>query len=277
MQAPAVFRRRFFVTFAAMRYFLELAYHGAAYHGWQRQPHSPSVQQALEECLSVLLRQPIEVTGCGRTDTGVHASQYYLHFDFDGDFPIHFLRRLNRLLPPDIAVFRLLEVTPEAHARFDATRRSYRYHLTFRKDPFLQQVAYYYPYPQRPDFDHLLAAGRLLLDYDAFFPFCRSNSDAKTMRCDLQRVEWERVTNDNWTFHISADRFLRGMVRLIVGMCINVGTGQLPLEDVRLALDRQTRLEKAQSAPPQGLFLTEVIYPYVNRRTEEHLPAGRQG
>lgn len=211
----------------------------------------------------MLLRQPIEVTGCGRTDTGVHASQFFLHFDFDGNFPAHFLRRLNKVLPPDIAVFRLLEVAPDAHARFDATRRSYRYDLTFRKDPFRRQTAYYYPYPQRPDFDRLQAAAHLLLDYDAFFPFCRSHSDAKTMRCDLRRAEWQQVSDDDWTFHISADRFLRGMVRLIVGMCINVGTGQVPLPAVREALDRQTRLEKARSAPPEGLFLTEVEYPYV--------------
>jgi len=254
-----------------MRYFLELAYHGAPYHGWQRQPHSPSVQQTLEECLSMLLRQPIEVTGCGRTDTGVHASQFFLHFDFDSDFPAHFLRRLNKVLPGDIAVARLLEVAPGAHARFDATRRSYRYDLSFRKDPFRRQSVYYYPYPQRPDFARLQSAARLLTAYEHFFPFCRSNSDAKTMRCDLRRAEWERVSQDDWSFHVSADRFLRGMVRLMVGMCLNAGTGQVALEEVREALERQQRLEKAWSAPPEGLFLTEVVYPYVNLRTVEQM------
>ena len=247
-----------------MRFFLELAYNGAAYHGWQRQPHSRSVQQVLEEQLSMLLRRPIGVTGCGRTDTGVHAAQYFLHFDFEDAFPAHFLRRLNKVLPADIVAYRLLRVAPDAHARYDAIRRSYQYRLTFCKDPFRQETAYFYPYPERPRFEQLQAAAGLLLDYDAFFPFCRSNSDAKTMRCALQRAEWVRPGPNDLTFHISADRFLRGMVRLIVGMCLNVGAGKVAIAEVRRALDRQERLDRAQSAPPEGLFLTEVQYPYVN-------------
>lgn len=243
-----------------MRYFAELAYHGAAYHGWQRQPDQLSVQQVIEENLTMILRQPVEVTGCGRTDTGVHASQYFLHFDFEGTFPKNFLHRLNKVLPPDISFFRIFEVPAEAHARFDATRRSYVYHLTFQKDPFHQQTAYFYPYPRRPDLDRMQAAAQLLLSYDEFFTFCRSNTDVRTMRCDLTRAEWEQTGEHRLAFHISSDRFLRGMVRLIVGMCLNVGTGKLPLETVKKALDDQAILKKAESAPPEGLFLNRVEY-----------------
>lgn len=243
-----------------MRYFAELAYNGAHYHGWQRQPDRITVQQVLEDNFSMILRRPMEIVGCGRTDTGVHASQYFFHFDYNAAFPRRFLHRINKVLPADIAIRQIFAVKPEAHARFDATRRSYSYWLTFEKDPFRQTTAYYYPYPQRPALDRMQAAARLLLDYGEFFPFCRSNSDAKTMRCDLTRAEWEATGPNQLTFHISADRFLRGMVRLIVGMCINVGTKKLALETVRRSLDRQERLQKAESAPPEGLFLSGVSY-----------------
>ncbi len=243
-----------------MRYFAEIAYNGAAYHGWQRQPGQISVQQVIEETLSLILRQSIQVVGCGRTDTGVHASQYFLHFDYEGDFPRNFLHRLNKVLPRDIVFYTISKVASGAHARFDATRRSYAYYLSFRKDPFRQQTVTYYPYPQRPDFNRMQAAAQLLLQYEAFYTFCRSNTDAKTMRCDLTRAEWEQVDLHNLIFHISADRFLRGMVRLIVGMCINVGTGAIELDTVRQALNQQKLLQRAESAPPEGLYLCEVRY-----------------
>jgi tRNA pseudouridine38-40 synthase len=243
-----------------MRYFAELAYNGAAYHGWQRQPDQLGVQQVIEETLSLILRQPLEVTGCGRTDTGVHAGQYFLHFDFEGDFPKNFLRRLNKVLPPDIAFLRIFEVPAEAHARFDATHRSYAYYLIFQKNPFRQHTAYLYPYLHRPDIDRMQAAAALLLRYDEFYTFCRSNTDAHTMRCDLSRSEWEVIDEHQLVFHISSDRFLRGMVRLIVGMCLNVGTGKLSLDAVKKALDDQAILNKAESAPPAGLFLNKVEY-----------------
>jgi tRNA pseudouridine38-40 synthase len=250
-----------------MRYFIELAYRGSPFFGWQRQPDRISVQEALEDSLSIILNTPLEVVGCGRTDTGVHARQYFAHFDFEGEFPAGFLRRINKFIGPDIALFRLHEVDGEAHARFDATHRAYEYHLTFQKDPFRQDLAYFHSLPATPDLKTMQDSVHLLRDYDEFFPFCKSDSDVKTLRCDLRRAEWEVLSEQDWVFHIAADRFLRGMVRLIVGMSLNVGLGKIRLEEVREAMDNQKRLRQAQSAPPHGLYLTEVRYPFLDDRT----------
>ena len=243
-----------------MRYFSELAYKGTNYNGWQRQPNAPSVQQTIEEALATILTA-IEIVGCGRTDTGVHASQYFLHFDFEGKFPKEFRRRLNKLLPEDIAIRSIYEVAATAHARFDATRRSYEYHIVLDKNPFLTDTAWYFPFFEKLDLEKTQAAAALLLNYQAFQPFCKSNTDVHTMECALYRSEWvfDEATR-SLVFHISANRFLRGMVRLIVGMCLNVGLGKLELDEVRHALDRQVLLKKSWSVPAEGLFLTEVRY-----------------
>ena len=243
-----------------MRYFSELAYKGTNYNGWQRQPNAPSVQQTIEEALATILTA-IEIVGCGRTDTGVHASQYFLHFDFEGKFPKEFRRRLNKLLPEDIAIRSIYEVAANAHARFDATRRSYEYHIVLDKNPFLTDTAWYFPFFEKLDLEKTQAAAALLLNYQAFQPFCKSNTDVHTMECALYRSEWvfDEATR-SLVFHISANRFLRGMVRLIVGMCLNVGLGKLELDEVRHALDRQVLLKKSWSVPAEGLFLTEVRY-----------------
>lgn len=244
-----------------MRYFAELAYKGTHFFGWQIQPEQISVQETLENAFSTILREKIEVVGCGRTDTGVHASQYFVHFDFAGPFPDRFVSRLNKFLPTDIVVFRIFPVPEEAHARFDAHHRAYEYRMHFRKDPFRQGLSYYYPYPLRPDVEKMQQAAHLLLAYEEFFPFCKTHHDAKTYKCLLQQSEWIYQTeNESLSYHIAANRFLRGMVRLIVGMCINVGTGKLPLETVRKALDEQTRLERSNSAPPEGLYLKDIRY-----------------
>ncbi len=246
-----------------MRYFAELSYQGTNYFGWQKQPGQVSVQETLEQAFSTILGVPVAFTGCGRTDTGVHARQYFAHFDCETAFPDAFERRLNKFLPPDIAIHRIVEVHPEAHARFDAYQRSYEYHLSFHKMPFEQHTCYWYGHPARPDRDLMQAAANLLTDYQEFFPFCKSEAAAKTMHCELTRAEWVfDDETDRWVLHITANRFLRGMVRLIVGMCLNVGLGKTSIEEVRHALDTQTLLKKSQSAPPQGLFLTEVLYPY---------------
>jgi tRNA pseudouridine38-40 synthase len=243
------------------RYFIELAYNGTHYFGWQRQPGKNSVQQTLEEFMGTILGTELEITGCGRTDTGVHAKQYFAHFDFEGEFPTEFVRRLNKFLPKDIAVFRIFEVAPDAHARFDAYQRSYEYHLSFRKDPFTEHLAYFYPYTQQPDPALMQAAAALLLQYTEFAPFCKSNHDAKTMICNLTRSEWEFYPEEHRAvFHITSNRFLRGMVRLIVGMCLGVGTGQISLEEVKVAMEEQSRLRKATSAPPEGLYLGGILY-----------------
>ncbi len=243
-----------------MRYFIELAYRGTSFFGWQRQPEQISVQETLEAALSTILNQTIEVVGCGRTDTGVHAHQYVAHFDFEGEFPNKFLPRINKFIGPDIALYQIYEVQAEAHARFDATKRSYQYHVLFRKDPFQTDLAYFFSYPTELDLASMQQASALLLQYTEFYPFCKSDTDANTMRCTVVRSEWEVVDDYHWIYHISADRFLRAMVRLVVGMNLNVGLGKITLETVKEALDRQSRLQQAQSAPPHGLYLTEVEY-----------------
>ena len=243
-----------------MRYFIELAYRGTDFHGWQRQPAARSVQQTLETALATLRNAPTAVTGCGRTDAGVHAAYYVAHFDAETALPPRFAGKLDRYLDPAVGVRRIVPVPATAHARFDATHRAYRYDLIARKDPFRTDTATHYPHLDQLDPDLLHAAAALLLEYGEFFPFCKANSDARTMRCDLRRSEWVR-TPAGWSYHIAADRFLRGMVRLVVGMCIRVAGGKLALADVRAALDAQTRLARPWSAPPQGLFLTGVHYP----------------
>lgn len=245
------------------RYFIELAYKGTAYYGWQKQPGQITVQETLEDALSTILGGAIEITGCGRTDTGVHAKQYFAHFNYAAPFPEGFVRRINKFLPTDIAIRRIIPVAWDAHARFDAFHRSYEYHLEFYKSPFSTETAYQYPYAQQPDPALMQAAAKLLLDYEEFFPFCKTQHNAKTMRCTLVRSEWIfEPENNRAVYHISANRFLRGMVRLIVGMCLNVGLGKISLEEVKQTLDRQERLRKSSSAPPQGLFLTDIRYPY---------------
>lgn len=245
-----------------MRYFAKLAYKGTNYHGWQKQPHSTSVQAVIEEAFSTILGTEIELVGCGRTDTGVHASQYFAHFDFAGDFPEGFLNRTNKYLPKDIAVRQITSVPETAHARFDATRRSYEYHLVFEKMPFETDTTWYYYLGKNLDVGRLNEAASLLLNYQEFAPFCKSNHQSKTLECDLHRCEWVLdEKSKRLVFHITANRFLRGMVRLIVGMCVNVAVGKLDLAEVKSAMEEQRPLAKSWSVPGHGLFLSEVQYP----------------
>jgi len=248
-----------------MRYFAELAYNGTNYIGWQKQPNGQSVQSTIENSLSTILQQKMDVVGCGRTDTGVHAKQYFLHFELEKAFPKSFLFRLNKILPKDISIRQIFEVADSAHARFDATHRAYEYHLDIHKNPFGIDTAYYYPYAEKMDFKQLQEAAKLLLSFDSFYTFCKSNTDVKTMNCQLFRSEWIiDEANQKLVFHIAANRFLRGMVRLIVGMCLNVGSGKLRLEQVQIAMEKQERLPKSLSVPPQGLFLTDIRYPFID-------------
>ncbi|MFT5165607.1 MAG: tRNA pseudouridine38-40 synthase [Saprospiraceae bacterium] len=247
-----------------MRYFLKLSYRGSKYHGWQIQPESPSIQQKIVDGLSIILRTPIEITGCGRTDTGVHARDYVAHFDYGGSFPSDFLKRINKCLPEDIAIVTLSPVSSDAHARFDAKHRAYEYHVVFSKTPFDIDTAYHFPFLKDLDLEKLQAAAALLLEYKDFFPFCKTNTQVKTMRCELFRSEWEvDEENGKMIFHIAANRFLRGMVRLIVGMCLNVATGKITLASVKNAMETQTRLPKSLSVPPHGLYLVDIRYPYA--------------
>ena len=246
-----------------MRYFLTLAYRGARYAGWQRQPNAASVQETLEQALRTILRQPVDVTGCGRTDTGVHARYYVAHFDAEGDLPPTFLNGLNGLLPDDIAVFEAAPMPAGAHARYDACERSYEYEITLQKDPFSVETAWFYPQGHRLDFQKMEAVAALIPQYEAFFPFCKTHSGVDSYACTVQQCRWEFNTSGHrLMLHISANRFLRGMVRLIVGACVQAGQGQLTAADIQQSLDRQQALKKSLSVPPQGLALTGVKYPY---------------
>lgn len=242
------------------RYFLSLAYNGQNFHGWQRQPKASSVQQTIEEAMSLILRAPIELTGCGRTDTGVHADDYYAHFDYEGSFPEGILARLNRFLPASIRLKALYRCPPGSHARFDATSRSYRYELSLHKAPFRQGTVAYIPFAYTSQKELLQQAAQLIGSYEAFAPFCKSNSDAKTMNCHISRSEWI-FEETQWTYHVSANRFLRGMIRLIVGACLDVGQGKLSLADISKALEEQKALPKSWSVPGEGLYLTNITYP----------------
>ena len=250
------------------RYFLHLAYNGARYHGWQRQPNSTTVQETIEAVVSMILNEEVALTGCGRTDAGVHASRYVAHFDTTGVVPKDFARRLNRLLPPDIAIRRVEPMGPSPaegihgqHARFSAKHRAYRYDLIADKDPFRAETTWQYHAFAKLDLDVLNEAAQALLAYQEFAPFCKTNSDAKTMRCELRQSEWTRA-EDGKTLHyyIGADRFLRGMVRLIVGACVQVSLGEMTITELRDAMIEQTPVPKPLSVPASGLFLTEVRY-----------------
>ena len=246
-----------------MRYFIELAYNGAQYQGWQRQPGGrPTVQGNIEHSLSVLLNTETAITGCGRTDTGVHALQYFLHFDGPDELPPNFHYRLNKHLPKDISIFRIIPVESEAHARFDASHRAYEYRLFTYKNPFEIDTAHYFKFSKFTDRDKVQKAAKLLLNYDEFYPFCKSNHDAKTMKCTIYNAEWT-FEEQQWTFDIAANRFLRGMIRLIVGMCLNVGQDKISLDDVKKAMDTQTLLKKSLSVDPAGLYLKDIRYPYI--------------
>ncbi|MDX1912385.1 MAG: tRNA pseudouridine(38-40) synthase TruA [Saprospiraceae bacterium] len=246
-----------------MRYFLTLAYRGARYAGWQVQPNAPSVQATLEAALSTVLRQSMELTGCGRTDAGVHARFYVAHFEVEKAPPARFLQALNSLLPDDIAVYDCRLAPAEAHARYDAYERSYEYHIALRKDPFAVETAWYYPQYHLLDVEKMQDVAALLPHYPAFAPFCKSNSGVEHYQCEVKAAGWAfQAEAHRWVFHISANRFLRGMVRLIVGACISAGKGQLSIEEIRQALETQQPLRKSLSVPPHGLFLTDVKYPF---------------
>jgi tRNA pseudouridine38-40 synthase len=242
-----------------MRYFLELAYRGTQYHGWQRQPNGLSVQEAIETALATVLRQPTAIVGSGRTDTGVHAGQQFAHFEIDSQLPAHLIRSLNGLLPPDIAVFDCFPVRDDDHARYTATFRYYQYQIIRRKDPFRERLAYVFPFQLAVD-QMNEAANRLLYHTD-FESFSKVKTDVRTFNCRIDFAYWEHKPNGDLTFHIKADRFLRGMVRAIVGTLLMVGQKRLNVEEFeRIILDRDRR-RAGRSAPADGLSLVEVGYP----------------
>lgn len=245
------------------RYFIEIAYNGSAYHGWQIQKNAHSVQEVLNKALSTICRQNIETLGCGRTDTGVHARQLFAHFDFAGDEDLRsskFLFSINSLLPYDISVKGFIKVPVDAHARFDAIKRSYEYHVHFNKDPFRHDFSWLLR--DVPNMELMNQAAFILKEYTDFSCFSKSNTQTFTNNCLISRAEW--VENEQgMLFHISADRFLRNMVRAIVGTLMKVGKHEIAPEEIRTIIESKNRSNAGESVPACGLYLTEVVYPYL--------------
>ena len=237
---------------------MELEFFGKAYHGWQRQPEAITVQEVIESSLSTLLQEKIEVLGAGRTDAGVHAKQIFAHFNTGIKLDSQFIFRINSLLPNDIAVKDLAAVHPEAHARFDAVARSYEYHITTRKNVFQRETAYYLQ--RELDVEKMNAAAKILMDYTSFKCFSRSRTDVHTYNCTITRAEWEQRDN-LLIFHITADRFLRNMVRAIVGTLVEIGLGKREIDNMHHVIKSGNRSEAGASVPAQGLYLTRILYP----------------
>ena len=245
---------------SANRYFIRLAYKGTQYHGWQVQPNAMTVQEKLNGALSTVLRSDIHVVGAGRTDTGVHASNFWAHFDFDAPLEERekICFRLNRLLPDDIAVYSIHPVAPNAHARYDALSRTYQYHITRIKDPFKRELAYFLFY--QVDVEKMNHACHLLYQYEDFTSFSKRQSQTKTNLCDIYRAEWQQM-GQMLIFTIQANRFLRNMVRAIVGTLLDVGQGRIDAEGFRKIIESSNRSMAGYSVPANGLFLTHVQYP----------------
>lgn len=245
------------------RFFLRLSYRGAPFHGWQVQPNAVSVQGEVEKALSVVLRTPVSIVGAGRTDTGVNARVMYAHFDFDGDMGDKGRRMvsLNRLLGRDIAVHDIFPVDDDAHARFDATHRSYKYFVSFEKTPFLYPLSWHCP--NGLDIVRMNEAAALLLETVDFTSFAKLHSDSKTNICKVTKAEWNMEGGSMAVFTITADRFLRNMVRAVVGTLVDIGRGKLTLEGFRKIIDSKDRCAAGQSMPGEALFLWDIRYPYI--------------
>ena len=243
------------------RYFLESAYRGTSFVGWQNQRNGRSVQELLEQTLTTVLRQPIAITGSGRTDAGVHAGQQFAHFDLPDPLPdpARLVQSLNALLGPDVAVFRVFPVSDTTHARFSAISRYYQYRIIRQKDPFRAGLAYVF-YPEL-DVSAMNEAAGYLLQYTDFESFSRVKTDVKTFTCRLDLARWQAGQSGDLTFHIRADRFLRGMVRAIVGTLLEVGQGRLTVNEFEQIIRSCNRQSAGRSAPAEGLFLVAVTYP----------------
>ena len=273
-----------------MRYFIELSYDGTAYHGWQIQPNGASVQETLQKALSMLLRQDVQVTGAGRTDAGVHAAMMVAHFDVEGQAPLPappvggraaspvascsqedkesspprgelergLVYRLNGVLPHDIAVHKIYPVADDLHARFSARARTYYYYVHTRKSPFLRDRSW--RLVRTPDFEAMNCAAATLLEYEDFTSFSKVNTDTKTNICHVTSARWVQLSDFEWRFEITADRFLRNMVRAIVGTLIEVGRGTLGIDGFRKVIEQKNRSAAGDSVPARGLFLQTVEY-----------------
>lgn len=243
------------------RYFIYLKYDGTAYHGWQIQPGACTVQEVLQGALSTLLREDVQVVGAGRTDTGVHARMMTAHFDTEKDVDcLQLVYKLNRLLPRDISVDRIILVAGDMHARFSAVKRTYHYYIHQRKDAFLRHYSCELSYEL--DFVRMNEAAALLLEYDDFAAFCKSNSDVKTTLCKVTEAHWIRDGEYSLHFVITANRFLRNMVRAVVGTLVDVGRGRVSPSGFRDIIEGKSRSGAGESMPGHALFLERIEYPF---------------
>lgn len=242
-----------------MRYFFEVSYHGAHYNGWQSQHNATGVQSVLEESLTKLLREPLRVVGSGRTDTGVHCEQQFFHVDIDKTFDHEgLLLRLNSFLPKDIAIHSVREVKPTASARYDAVERMYQYRITREKDPFSEGLAWHYFKPL--DVEVMNKAAGLLLGEHDFESFSKVKTDVNHFLCNVRKAEW-KLDGRRLEFTIAANRFLRGMVRAVVGTLLDVGTGKTSLKEFQTIVQSRDRRQAGANVPPYGLYLVKVKYP----------------
>jgi len=242
------------------RYFLYFSYKGTAYHGWQIQPNGISVQEVLTKALSTILRTNTELTGAGRTDTGVHACMMVAHFDLEYDLPVVFdlVAKLNSFLPKDIAVHKIVEVQPDAHARFDAISRKYEYHVVLQKSVFKNELAA--RISDKLNFEDMNMAAATLNEHHDFTSFSKLHTDVKTNNCRIMLAEWTQK-EDEWIFTIQADRFLRNMVRAIVGTLFEVGRGRMTIDEFNAVIEAKNRCKAGVSVPAQGLYLIDIQYP----------------
>ena len=244
-----------------LRYFIKFSYNGTNYHGWQTQPNAVTVQETLTKAMTTVLNTPIELMGAGRTDTGVHAKIMYAHFDsFNSIDSGSIVHKLNSFLPKDIAVIEIISLHDTAHARFDATKRTYEYHIHTFKNPFLTDLSWYCA--SKLDVAAMNEAAKLLLTHTDFECFSKVNTDVNTFDCKVTFAQWSKEEN-KLIFTISADRFLRNMVRAIVGTLINVGLHKITIENFQSILESKNRSEAGFSVPAHGLYLTEIVYDYV--------------
>ncbi len=239
-----------------------MSYRGAPFHGWQIQPNANSVQEEVERSLSTILRVPMSIVGAGRTDTGVNARTMFAHFDYDGVLPDKgkMLVSINRLVGRDIAIHDIIRVADDAHTRFDATQRTYKYFVAFEKTPFFYPLSWHCPHGL--DLDLMNEAAKLLLATDDFTSFAKLHSDAKTNICRVTEAEW-KMEGKMAVFTISADRFLRNMVRAIVGTLVDVGRGKMTIDDFKKVIERKDRCSAGQSMPGEALFLWDITYDYI--------------
>lgn len=245
-----------------MRFFLEISYVGTRYKGWQVQTRAHTVQAEMNDVLSQLFTQEIKTVGCGRTDAGVHARQFFLHFDADKPPIREFMYKINRLLPDDIVVKRFFSVADDARSRQDATSRTYEYHLHLKKDPFLNDSSFYFPYG-KPDLSKMQEAATLLKTLKDFKSLSKTDTQEKTSICNIYFSEWKKMHDNQYRYTITADHFLRGMVRLTVGAMLMIGTGKITLDEFQAVMKKRATFKYVLAVPGCGLSLTEVKYPYL--------------